>query len=100
MSKRILLLICLIAPTLVFAKGKHSHLNTGSELRDWCKHKSSNYFSAKGLKHYNWTAATLNEDNFLVTKGEWLVERERIKVICRVKPGAHKRYATFAIDRQ
>lgn len=98
MTKPTLLLVCLMSPMMVFAKGKHSNLNTGSELRDWCMHKSSSYFSARGQKHYNWTASTLNKDNFLETSGEWRVENRKVKVMCRVKKGAHKRHATYAID--
>lgn len=98
MSKRSLLFLGLLFPLMAFARTDRSHLTSGSDLRDWCMHKSSRYFSAKGLKHYNWTASTLNKDNFLETSGEWRVDNRKVRVVCRVKKGAHKRYATFAID--
>ena len=97
MPKWTLVILALFPALTSSAKTDHSHINSGSELRDWCEQRSDRYFNSKKLKHYNWSASTINKNNYFETSGEWRVEGKRMKVFCRARKGSTKRQASFHI---
>lgn len=97
MNTRMLVVLFLLLPCSLSARTHHARLNSGSELRDWCEHRSARYFKANKLQAYNWTASTINKNNYFETTGEWRVKHKTVKVMCRAKQGATRRQATFYI---
>ena len=100
MHKRILLIFLTLLPFTVTAKTDQGRIMSGSDLRDWCKTRSDKYFKSKKLEHFNWSASTINNNNYFETSGEWRVENKKVQVLCRAKKGATKRQATFQVVKE
>jgi hypothetical protein len=73
-------------------------INSGSELRDWCKLQSEAVFVGRGLTPFNWSASYSDEGNALQVKGKWRVNGSDVSVECRVARGAQSRYASMSIQ--
>jgi hypothetical protein len=74
-------------------------INSGSELRDWCKRESEATFIGKGISPSNWSASYWDQGNVLMVKGMWRVNGTDVPVECRVARGAEARYATMSIQQ-
>ena len=72
-------------------------INSGSELRDWCKAESQATFICKGQTPCNWSASYWDEGNVLMVKGSWRVNDSDVTVECRVARGAEARFATMIV---
>jgi hypothetical protein len=72
-------------------------INTGSELRDWCKSQSEAALVGKGLSPFNWSASYSDQGNTLQVKGKWRVNGSDVSVECSVAKGAQPRYASMSI---
>jgi hypothetical protein len=73
-------------------------INSGIELRDWCKSQSEATFVGRGLTPFNWTASYSDQGNALQVKGKWRVNGSDVSVECRVARGARSRYASMSIQ--
>ncbi len=73
-------------------------INSGSELRDWCKSQSEAAFVARGITPFNWSASYSDQGNAIQVKGKWRVNGSDISVECRVARGAQSRYASMSIQ--
>ncbi len=72
-------------------------INSGSELRDWCKRESEATFIGRAITPANWSASYWDEGNVLMVKGSWRVSGSDVTVECRVARGAETQYATLSI---
>ena len=70
---------------LVCAPLSHAGLGPATTARDWCKKKTLTYLEKRGYEPYNWTATTYIEGDNYVTKGEWRVDVDDVKVECTAK---------------
>jgi len=98
-------LLTLVLPSMaVSAPHESKPINSGTELRDWCKDESEASLIGKGLSPFNWTASYWDQGNVLMVKGEWRVGDGNVSVECSVARGAESRYANLSIsappDRQ
>ncbi len=73
-------------------------VNSSAAIKGWCKKRSFGYFRDKELTPYNWTASWWDEGSFIVVKGEWRVERERVQVTCRAERGQTLRQAVMEVE--
>jgi hypothetical protein len=73
-------------------------INSGSELRDWCKDESEATLIGRGLSPFNWTASYWDQVNTLMVKGQWRTEGANLTVECSVARGAQARFATVSIQ--
>ena len=73
-------------------------INSGSELRDWCKDESEATLIGRGLSPFNWTAAYWDQVNTLMVKGQWRTDSANLTVECSVTRGAQARFATVSIQ--
>ena len=74
-------------------------INSGSELRDWCKEESEATLIGRGLTPFNWTASYWDNVNTLMVKGEWRTSGTNSVVVeCSVARGAQARFATLSIQ--
>jgi hypothetical protein len=73
-------------------------INSGSELRDWCKSQSEAALVGRGMTPFNWSASYSDQGNALQVKGKWRVNGSDVSVECRVARGAQSRYASMSIQ--
>jgi hypothetical protein len=73
-------------------------INSGSELRDWCKEESEATLIGKGLTPFNWSASYWDQGNVLMAKGKWRVNGSDVTVECRIAQGAEARFAMMSIQ--
>src|ERR1700674_3623999 len=81
MKGSVSLLFVLMASSAM-AHREDTPINSGSELRDWCKEESE---------------ATLI-GNVLMAKGKWRVNGSDVTVECRIARGAEARFAMMSIQ--
>jgi len=94
--------VCALIPALLGAPAIAGHhedvaINTGSELRDWCKDESEAALIGRGLSPFNWTASYWDQANLLMVKGQWRLVDSNMTVECSVTRGAEARFATLSI---
>ncbi|MFO1464989.1 MAG: hypothetical protein U1F35_00865 [Steroidobacteraceae bacterium] len=82
--------------SLAYADSRDTPINSGSELRDWCKAESEASLIGKGIRPANWTASFWSEGNTLIAKGQWRIDASEVNVECRVARGAQRRYASIS----
>jgi hypothetical protein len=97
MNKLLGLALTLAAP-LALSHPQDKPINSGSELRDWCKAESQATFIGRGQTPFNWSASFWDEGNVLMVKGSWRVNDSDVTVECRVARGAEARYATMTVQ--
>src|ERR1700732_2784750 len=73
-------------------------INSGSELRDWCKEESEATLIGKGLTPFNWSASYWDQGNVLMATGKWRVNGSDVTVECRIAQGAEARFAMMSIQ--
>jgi hypothetical protein len=73
-------------------------INSGSELRDWCRVESEAIFIGRGLMPFNWSARYWDQGNVLMTKGTWHIDGSDVTVDCSVARGAQARFASVTIQ--
>jgi hypothetical protein len=97
MTRSVSLLFVLLA-TPAMAHREDTPINSGSELRDWCKKESEAALIGKGLTPFNWTASYWDQGNVLMAKGKWRVSGSDVTVECRTSRGAEARFATMSLQ--
>jgi len=82
--KRVSMVVALILLTSSALAYDHDDksINTGSELRDWCKEESGATLIGNGLKPFNWTASYWDDADVLNVKGSWRVVGDEVTVEC------------------
>jgi hypothetical protein len=73
-------------------------INSGTELRDWCKEESEAVLIGRGLTPFNWTASYWDQANTLMVKGQWRTDSANLTVECSVAKGAQARFASLSIE--
>jgi hypothetical protein len=73
-------------------------INSGTELRDWCKEESEATLIGRGLTPFNWTASYWDQVNTLMVKGQWRTTSGNLIVECSVARGAQARFASLSIQ--
>ncbi len=73
-------------------------INSGTELRDWCKEESEAALIGRGLSPFNWTASYWDQVNTLMVKGQWRTDSASLTVECSVAKGAQARFASLSIE--
>jgi hypothetical protein len=91
------LVLTLLAFSATAARHEDLPINSGSELRDWCRRESEATLIGRGIAPSNWTASYWDQENVLMVKGAWRVNGSDVIVECRVGRGAEARYATMSI---
>jgi hypothetical protein len=74
-----------------------AHAGTDATARDWCKEKTLRYLKKHGYEPYNWAATTDIEGDNYVTKGEWSVDADEIKVECTTNKHGKKKTGKYKI---
>jgi hypothetical protein len=92
------LALTLVASSAIATPHEDMPINSGSELRDWCKRESEATFIGKGIAPSNWSASYWDQGNVLMVKGTWRINGSDVTVECRVARGAEARYATMSIQ--
>jgi hypothetical protein len=98
MNRSAALLLPLVAFTAMAGHQDDRVINSGSELRDWCKEASEATLIGRGLTPFNWTASYWDQVNTLMVKGQWRVEGSNLTVECSVARGAQARFASVSIQ--
>jgi hypothetical protein len=88
----------LLAGTAIAGSQDDRVINSGSELRDWCKDASEATLVGRGLRPFNWTASYWDQVNTLMVKGQWRVEGSNLTVECSIARGAQARFASVSIQ--
>jgi hypothetical protein len=96
MNKLFGLALSLAAP-LALSHPEDRPINSGSELRDWCKAESQATFIGKGQTPFNWSASYWDEGNVLMVKGSSRINESEVIVECRVARGAEARFASMSV---
>lgn len=73
-------------------------INSGSELRDWCRDASESTLIGRGLTPFNWTASYWDQVNTLMVKGQWRIEGSNFTVECSIARGAQARFASVSVQ--
>jgi hypothetical protein len=89
--------LSLLASTAMAGSQDDRVINSGSELRDWCKEASEATLIGRGLTPFNWTASYWDQANTLMVKGQWRVEGSNLTVECSIARGAQARFASVSI---
>ena len=90
-----ILILCFLLPVQLLAYDGETPIKNTTELKVWCKNKSSEYYLSKGITPYNWTDAWWTEGDFLFVEGEWKVDNNKQTVTCRIRKGVAEKYATM-----
>jgi hypothetical protein len=90
------LLLVLVGPAAMAGHHDEIVINSGSELRDWCKEESEAALIGRGLSPFNWSASYWDEVNVLMVKGSWRVNDADVTVECSVARGAQARFASLS----
>jgi len=98
MSRFVALTLALIGSSAVAGHHDETVINSGSELRDWCKEESEATLIGRGLTPFNWTASYWDQVNTLMVKGQWRTDTANLIVECSVARGAQARFATLSIQ--
>jgi hypothetical protein len=98
MKRSIVLIPLLVASSAMAGHHEERPINSGSELRDWCKEESEATFIGKGLTPFNWSASYSDQGNVLMVKGQWRINGAEVSVECWVARGAEARFATMSIQ--
>ena len=98
MKRLIVLVPLLVASSAMATHHEDKPINSGSELRDWCKAESEATFIGRGLTPSNWTASYSDQGNVLMVKGQWRINGGEVSVECRIARGAEARFATMSIQ--
>jgi hypothetical protein len=97
MKSSVALILALTASSAMAHHGE-TPINSGSELRDWCKEESEAAIIGKGVTPYNWTASYWDQGNMLMVKGKWRVNGSDVTVECRIARGAEARFAVMSVQ--
>ena len=81
----------LLASTAVAGHQDDRVINSGSELRDWCKDASQATLIGRGLSPSNWTASYWDQVDTLMVKGQWRVEGSNFIRYSAALRGVHNR---------
>ena len=83
----------------LFASAPLAHAGFGpsTTARNWCKEQTLRYLKKHGYEPYNWVATTYIEGDDYVTKGEWRVDVDDIKVECTSNKHGKKRAGKYKI---
>jgi hypothetical protein len=87
----------LIASSAMAGHHDEMVINSGTELRDWCKEESEATLIGRGLTPFNWTASYWDQANTLMVKGQWRTQSANLIVECSVARGAQARFASLSI---
>jgi hypothetical protein len=98
MTRATVIFLSLVASTAVAEHQDDRVINSGSELRDWCKEASEATLIGRGLSPFNWTASYWDQANTLMVKGQWRVEGSNFTVECSISRGAQGRFASVSIQ--
>ena len=98
MSRSAVVFFSLIAATAMAGNHEDRVINSGSELRDWCKDASEATLIGRGLSPFNWTASYSDQVNTLMVKGQWRIEGSNFTVECSIARGAQARFASVSIQ--
>ena len=103
MIQIIAIVLILLTQEIMAAENLYSEenpINTTTELKSWCKNKSSEFFLAKGQTPYNWTDSWRTEGEFFFVKGKWKVDSKEYIINCRVRRGVAEKYATWEFVKE
>jgi hypothetical protein len=92
------ILLSLIASAAIAGHQDDQVINSGSELRDWCKEASEATLIGRGLTPFNWTASYWDQVDTLMVKGQWRVAGSNLTVTCSIARGAQARFASVSIQ--
>jgi hypothetical protein len=98
MNRSAAILFSLVASAAMAGHPDDRVINSGSELRDWCKEASEATLIGRGLTPFNWTASYWDQVNTLMVKGQWRVEGSNLTVECSIARGAQARFASISIN--
>jgi hypothetical protein len=98
MNRSAAVFLSLIASTAFAEHQDDRIINSGSELRDWCKEASEATLIGRGLTPFNWTASYWDQVNTLMVKGQWRVEGSNLIIECSIQRGAQARFASVSIQ--
>jgi hypothetical protein len=91
-------LILVLTASSALAHHEDAPINSGTELRDWCKVASEAAIIGKGVTPYNWTASYWDQGNMLMVKGKWRVNSADVTVECSIARGAEARFAVMSVQ--
>jgi hypothetical protein len=72
-------------------------INSGTELRDWCKEASEESLIGRGLTPFNWTASYWDQADTLMVKGQWRISDSAVTVECSIARGGEAQSASLSI---
>lgn len=98
MNRSAAIMLSLVASIAMAGHQDDRAINSGSELRDWCKEASEATLIGRGLTPFNWTASYWDQGNTLMVKGQWRVEGSNRTVECSIARGAQARFASVSIQ--
>jgi hypothetical protein len=98
MNRLAVIILSILASTVIAGQQDDRVINSGSELRDWCKEASEATLIGRGLTPFNWTASYWDQVNTLMVKGQWRVEGSNLTVECSIARGAQARFASVSIQ--
>jgi hypothetical protein len=98
MNRIVVLALGLFASSAMAVHHDEMIINSGTELRDWCKEESEATLIGRGLTPFNWTASYWDQVNTLMVKGQWRTNSANITVECSVARGAQARFASLSIQ--
>ncbi|MCB1791337.1 MAG: hypothetical protein KDJ27_13750 [Gammaproteobacteria bacterium] len=92
---RILLLAALVQPA--YAYDEDEPLSTAADMSQWCKEMTYGELSTRSDRVFNWTLSIVTRGNAYVVDGKWRVDGQDVRVECRSRIGAARKYATYRI---
>jgi len=98
MKRSMALVLLLTAQASLANQHDDTPINSGSDLRDWCKEESEAALIGKGLTPFNWTASYWDQGTMFMVKGQWRIEGSNMSVQCSVARGAKARFASMSIQ--
>jgi hypothetical protein len=98
MKRVAVLALGLIASSAMAGHHDEAVINSGTELRDWCKEASEAMLIGRGLTPFNWTASYWDQVNTLMVKGQWRTNSAIFVADCSVTRGAQARFASLSIQ--
>jgi hypothetical protein len=98
MERILLLALGLFASSAIAGHHDEMVINSGTELRDWCKEESEATLIGRGLTPFNWTASYWDQLDTLMVKGQWRTNGANLLVECSVARGAQARFASLSIQ--
>ncbi|MGA9026865.1 MAG: hypothetical protein WB440_12465 [Steroidobacteraceae bacterium] len=98
MSRSAAIFLLFVASTTLAGQQDDRVINSGSELRDWCREASEATLVGRGMTPFNWTASYWDQANTLMVKGQWRIEGSNLTVDCSITKGAQARFASVSIQ--